>query len=132
MPTRGYFVVNRYMLGLQAGIQAGHCAAELVHEHHSNSVVKQWVTKDKVMIVLHGGGHSDLRKLFKISQKMKIPSSIFHEGLEDLNGAATCVGMVLSDSLVEKMKTLAGAQVLHAGDDETCILALLKGLPLAK
>lgn len=51
---RMYVLVRRDVLPLvHCGVQATHAVAEYVH-YHDNDITRQWVEKDKTLIVLEG------------------------------------------------------------------------------
>lgn len=107
MKTRMYFLVNQYIMGIQAGIQAGHAACELLADYSGEpldnpkmKLILQWLKKDKTFIVLDGGYQQGMYEFAD-----KIPSSIpyahFHEEEDALNGALTAVAFILPDHLYD-------------------------------
>lgn len=103
MKTRMYFLVNQYMMGIQAGIQAGHAACEMLadywDEDRNNKKVKlieQWLKNDKTFILLDGGYQ---QKMYEFVDKIPngVPYAFFHEEEDALNGALTALAFVLPD-----------------------------------
>lgn len=94
-------LVNMYMAGIHAGIQSLHAVGEMMILHPDNSRFKAWLGRDKTVKILNGGTQSNIRWLRDaiISASgyygMEIPTSVFHEGEDELNGALTCCAMVL-------------------------------------
>lgn len=110
MKTRMYVIVNQYISGIQAGIQAAHAACRLVHNYSTNvdpddcrvKLMKQWVTKDETMILLNGGYQKamyDFTDEFILPIADEIPFTYFHEEQHALNGALTAIAFVLPEKL---------------------------------
>lgn len=109
MKTRMYFLVNQYMMGIQAGIQAGHAACRLMAEHWDDDresprvkLIQKWFREDETFIVLDGGyqkvmqGFID-KVLFPLRDT--IPYTAFHEETDSLNGALTAVAFILPEKI---------------------------------
>ena len=98
---RAYYWGNMYLSSIQQGIQAAHCTAEIyeaARESRDVSLqVKEWATKHKTMILLNGGYSENLHRLVKFMSRTQntYPWACFHEGEDALDGALTCVGIVL-------------------------------------
>jgi hypothetical protein len=104
---RAYFWGNMYLSSIQQGIQSAHCLAEIyegVREHHHEQVkhlldlqMKDWAQDHKTMILLNGGYSENLHRLvsFMSREQNMYPWGCFHEGEDALDGALTCVGIVL-------------------------------------
>lgn len=108
MTLRCYCFTNMYISPIQCGIQSAHCIAELfVKYKHTVSekgrILDSWSIYDKTMIVLNGGYQSRLLELdqhFSADQNI-YPHSIFKEEQDALNGATTCVSIVLPDKIFD-------------------------------
>lgn len=103
MKTRMYFLVNQYIMGIQAGIQAGHAACELLAVYDNDPVsspkvqlVKQWLKKDKTFILLDGGYQQRMYEFADLIPA-SIPLALFHEEEDALNGALTAIAFILPD-----------------------------------
>lgn len=96
-----YCVLNRYMNGIHCGIQASHAVTEMFVDDPDNAALQRWASKDKTMILLHGGMQSHLLETrAKIQDTAKeyridVPTSEFREEQDALNNALTCVAFVL-------------------------------------
>lgn len=107
MKTRMYFLVNQYMMGIQAGIQPGHAACRLMAEYWDEDrqnpkvkLIEKWFKEDETFILLDGGYQS---RMYEFVDKVLLPVSdlypytTFHEEPDSLNGALTAVAFVLPD-----------------------------------
>ena len=109
--SQAYFLVNQYISGIQCGIQAAHCAMELVRSEMNDSgfdstTFMQWIEEDKTMIMLNGGSQRDLMDVLDILRERDYPYAYFNEEQDALNGALTCVGFVLGAKDVETIQLL--------------------------
>lgn len=120
LPSRAVFLVNMYMRGIHAGIQAGHALSKLhlAHPpgHPSYHVIESWDAHAPWFFVYNGGFASHLeasacaleqinRDLLKaphpaLPAGTTIPFARFHEGQEELNGALTAVAMIVPGALL--------------------------------
>lgn len=103
---RGYFFGNFYLSQIQQGIQASHVIQNMTTRYNqfsSNMAAKMfsdWCKYDKTMILLNGGSQGDLKKLSSrlsllTNAGSRYPTGFFEEEESALNGALTCVGIVL-------------------------------------
>jgi hypothetical protein len=101
---RAYFITNMYTAGIHAGIQSAHCLHEMYEKYQFCSAsgilhLGNWAREHKTIIVLNGGYQSNLESLFFLfgqnAPLLGLPYAKFHESQEALNGALTCVGIVL-------------------------------------
>lgn len=109
---RGYFFVNMYLSSIQKGIQTAHCITKIAHENKQNNYVMEY-PEHMTKIVLDGGNHkmllelhaaiADLGKQFqeKYPGEKWYPFAAFHEDEQSLNGACTCVGIILPERIYE-------------------------------
>lgn len=103
MKTRAYCLVNQYIAGIHAGIQSAHAIADMLTYYRdagnvATSIMHQWATKDKTIIVLDGGPQSSLREVVELMRQVpSLPQASFHEELDALNGALTAVCIVLPE-----------------------------------
>lgn len=101
---RAYFFVNMYLIGIHAGIQPQHVTAELFLKNHSeegNAILLDWATNHKTTIVLNGGYSEELRRLIEFfdTSENPYPWAFFNESKEALDGALTCVGIVIPEHI---------------------------------
>jgi len=115
---RGYFFTNMYLSSIQKGIQPAHCIGELSIKYlrlkkkaKRSDILRSWLQKHKTMIVLDGGFSSHLNELatFFADKNNPYPWATFNEGEEELNGALTCVGIVLPGKVYEASSELRTA-----------------------
>lgn len=121
---RLYTFTNMYLSDIQKGIQSAHLVHEIMNEAHDNCMtiasdsdlttqeihfdkkalmVKEWAEEHKTMIVCNGGNSANLNaigELFSNTQN-PYPFAWFNEDEESLNGAITCVGIVLPEELYD-------------------------------
>lgn len=106
---RFYAFTNFYLSSIQKGIQAQHCTAELFTHYNRQSRggkhLYEWAQNHKTTIVLNGGNCADLKNLFltmrALCDELGLPYTSFSEDEQSLNGAITCVGVVLPASIYE-------------------------------
>lgn len=100
---RFYAFTNFYLSPLQKGIQAQHCTAELFthynHESAGGRILYEWANNHKTTIVLNGGNCADLNEIFlqlrALCAEPGYPYQSFSEDAASLNGAITCVGVIV-------------------------------------
>lgn len=115
--SRSYYFGNMYMSSIQQGIQALHATSEMYlkyprhladeFEQQHKELIK-WGMCDKTVVLLNGGDHS---ALITIADFMDAPGNPYawaswNEGDPDLNGAMTCVSIVLPARIYESAKEL--------------------------
>ena len=99
---RAYFFANMYLSGLQKGLQAAHCLAEISLSAQKvpklNSIFKRWAVYHKTIIILNGGSSTELNKLASVAKNthtaLNLPMGCFSED-GSLNYAMTCVGIIV-------------------------------------
>jgi hypothetical protein len=111
---RLYTFTNMYTEGIHAGIQSLHVLGELVNKYPRNhllgadpakdqatNVLYDWLENHKTVYVYDGGLASMLwdryQELRECANALKLPIARFYESKEALNGALTCVGIVVPD-----------------------------------
>ncbi len=117
---RLYTFSNMYLSPLQVGLQGAHVLSEMVVKYdtpieepyceYKRSEMYQWMRNHKTIIMLNGGYSSALEDLvttFSSDQNEFFPWAKFNESHDALNGALTCVGIVLPEMIYE------GAAVLR-------------------
>ena len=102
---RAYFFTSMYLSSIQQGIQAQHCTASMFVRYQTDEDGKQmlydWATDHKTTIVLNGGYSSELRDLFNMFNVVEnpYPFESWCESEEALDGAMTCVGIILPEHI---------------------------------
>jgi hypothetical protein len=107
---RAYFFVNSWLSGIQKGLQAAHCVAEMAMNLSENDWKQleehayiDWALNHKTIIILEGGSHSDLENIERVFNDQTNPYiwASFSEDEESLNNSMTCVGIIISEKLYE-------------------------------
>lgn len=99
---RAYFIVNMYMSGIHAGIQAAHCLQEINNRFSQHDAMLQWGHFDKTMIILNGGNQKSLQgvhDIFMENAGIKYPYGVFREDHDSLNCAMTAVGIIIPEKI---------------------------------
>ncbi len=111
---RAYYFGNMYLSSIQQGIQAAHVTHELflkhtVHSKYTSDIIGDrqrdmlydWARNHKTMILLNGGYADNLRELIQLfhNRTNPYPWAFFNEGQDSLDGALTCVGIVLPEKI---------------------------------
>lgn len=107
---RAYFFGNMYLSSIQQGIQAAHVVAEMYQRYvpgfNDDACVQfdslyEWAQNHKTMILLNAGYSEAIRKLVDVfnSPHNPYPWATFHEGQDALDGALTCVGIILPEQI---------------------------------
>ena len=104
---RAYFFGNMYLSSIQQGIQAAHVVAEMATRYSAFAstsgpgMFTEWATDHKTMILLNAGYSEEIRNLKDLFQKNsnQYPWAYFHESDEALDGALTCVGIILPEKI---------------------------------
>ena len=100
---RCYHLNNMYMSSIQQGIQSAHAQMELFVKYQTptnqKSMLYDWATNHKTMIVLNGGFLSDMVSAYQFfdSGKNPYPYVKFHESDEALGGILTNIAIVLPE-----------------------------------
>ena len=116
---RCYIFGNMYLSSIQQGIQAKHCGDEMVVKYApkldadggwiSPNIEKyhqliDYLAEHKTVICLSAGYSSTLHEIYarlKSAADNPYPFAKFHESEEALDGALTCVGIVIPDALYD-------------------------------
>lgn len=108
--TRAYFFGNMYLSPIQQGIQAAHVVTKLFYGYGVESdpasqgyILYQWAEHGVTKILLNGGYQSNLQDIYAVftdvAPELRLPFEKFHEETEALNGALTCVGIVVPEEV---------------------------------
>jgi len=98
-----------YISPIQVGIQSAHVTSELftkytdeLHPEHISQLY-DWATNHKTLICLNGGYGANLHSLVERfdEKRCTFPNAKFHESQDALDGAITCVGIVLPERIYE-------------------------------
>lgn len=117
---RFYAFTNYYLSSLQKGLQAQHATAEMFVDygdlawHPAGVVLDKWAEEHKTTIILNGGNSADLTTLYQelavIGNELDLPVSCFEEDKQSLNGAMTCVAIVVPENVYSAASAIrAGA-----------------------
>lgn len=124
---RAYFFGNMYLSSIQQGIQSAHVVHELFIKYPDptpvwqkgqktylipNTILYDWAIDYKTMILLNGGYSEILHGLVEFFEEDKnpYPYAHFNEGQDALDGALTCVGIILPE------KIYVTADMVHKGE----------------
>lgn len=112
MELRGYFFGHYYLSSIQQGIQGQHANTDAFVKYPQEKkglkkavpkkpldYLHQWGKFHKTSVYLNGGNCATLKELVKFmdTDKNPFPWAPFHEDEASLNGALTCVSIVLPD-----------------------------------
>jgi hypothetical protein len=95
---------NYYLSSIQQGIQAAHALGEMGLHNGDNESFCEWIDKHKTMVLLNGGNSASLRELWTLlsdPRNKEFPVSKFHEDKQSLDGALTCVAIVLPEYIYD-------------------------------
>lgn len=102
---RAYFFGNMYLSSIQQGIQAAHTIVEMYEKYYDDRPRKDqiydWAQEHKTMILLNGGYSVALHDLINFfnHRENDFPYAKFNEGEDALDGALTCVGIILPERI---------------------------------
>ena len=104
---RFYSFTNYYLSSIQIGIQTAHALGEMVAKYQilsngASKVCYEWLHNHKTMVLLNGGNSQDLRDLWTLLSDERntfFPVSKFSEDEQSLDGALTCIAIVLPEEL---------------------------------
>lgn len=136
---RAYFFNNMYLQGIQAGIQAQHCTAEMFAKYednpyghgplHEKIALLDWANNHRTTIILNGGNHSNLDDIYEIIESLAnlttLPFAVFRE--EGINDAITSVGIIVPEDIytMDTERQYFGT-ILTLNPHETCTEAWAK------
>ncbi len=126
---RAYFFGNMYLSSIQQGIQAAHTLAEIYNKYvfpdgcREYFVLEHWAKEHKTMILLNAGYSDEIRSLvtFFNTNDNPLPWAYFNEGKDSLDGALTCVGIIVPEEFylaaeeLRVLNNLAAAGSASAG-----------------
>lgn len=103
---RAYFFTNMYLSSIQNGIQPLHATHTFFTKYKMASPRRDmlfgWAeSKEPTVIVCNGGYSSTLREVFSVLDESKYPVVKFRESSDALDGALTCVGVILPSYMWE-------------------------------
>lgn len=109
---RLYTFTNMYLSSVQKGIQSAHLVHQLFVKYPPHfpegGVVWTWAYSHQTMVVLNGGYSSNLRSVFQTLSGISspFPHAQFHEEDDALDGALTCVGVILPERIYDTASDL--------------------------
>jgi hypothetical protein len=143
---RAYFFVTAYMIGIQAGIQAGHAATKMSIDY--NLIYEQWATDDMTVVLLNAGFSQDeLASIYvelsvcalhttynipRIGIPMQMPVADFRESRGALNCALTAVSIIVPDRLYTAHRVGLENVQPPLSFTEILIVDLLRKYPMAR
>jgi len=99
---RLYSFTNMYLSPLQCGLQTAHLVSCLYSNHYTfdDDYFVRWA-KDNTIIILNGGNSQKLRELITLFENIgnTYPWASFSEDQQSLDGALTCVGILLPEKI---------------------------------
>jgi len=130
---RAYFFGNLYLSSIQQGIQAQHCTVELYNNYlpvpfcegeccfdatEQTMTLTDWARNHKTSILLNAGYSSTLREICEgfDDTENPYPWSFFNEGDDALDGARTCVGIILPEEIYDTASEIRSSRG-NAGRD---------------
>lgn len=126
---RFYSFSNMYLSSLQVGLQSAHVISDMFVKYPLPEdatpapafYLHHWAGKHKTMILLNGGYSETLRNLIEFFDQREnpYPWDSFNESEDALDGALTCVGIVLPEKIYEAsafLRTLGSS-------DESAVLS---------
>lgn len=98
-----------YLSRLQQGLQTAHVVGELFADTELMSKQRDallaWARTDKTIIILsafnHGGVIDAYQQLSPLADSLNLPSAIFREDMESMNGMATACGVIVPEQLYD-------------------------------
>lgn len=102
-----------YLSSLQQGLQSAHCIADMFVKYQQSTKEEflfNWAENHKTIIILNGGNSQELFDLYERFRDIDhpYPFGAFNEDIQSLNGAMTCVGIILPEpvyTLASSLKT---------------------------
>jgi hypothetical protein len=110
---RAYFFGNMYLSSIQQGLQSAHVVGNLFVKYKQDCMARDilfdWATDHKTIILLNAGYSEEIRNLINFfgSRENKYPWAAFNEGIDALDGATTCVGIIVPENIYEASKVLS-------------------------
>lgn len=109
---RAYYFGNMYLSSIQQGIQALHVTHEMYTKYvypdpaQQYFILDNWARDHKTVVLLNAGYGEEIRSLVHFFEDAAnpLPWASFHEGKDSLDGALTCVGIVLPEEFYEGAK----------------------------
>jgi len=104
-----------YLSSIQQGIQAGHVIAEMSLKYaacastNGPGPFNEWAEKHKTMVLLNAGYGEEIHDLVRFFDRQghchhQYPWASFNEGQDALDGALTCVGIILPEKIYDLAK----------------------------
>ena len=131
---RLYTFCNWYLNSVAQGIQPAHCIHDMFIKYLSATTSTQykhlidWAQNHKTMICLNGGNNAGVNDLYKqFDEHFKVlglPYVYFREDMESLNGAMTCVAIVMPERIYEYAEKVVRGN--HTELEETFTLSSLE------
>lgn len=123
MNYRLYVLTNMYLSSIQKGIQTAHVVGELfIQPHDDTGISHYWARNNKTIIVLNGGNHLSLLRMYTHFQLSTYTCALFREDENSLRNAVTAIGIILPENVWSgKSKNRTNRKIYN----------MIKDLPLA-
>lgn len=141
---RLYAFSNMYLSSLQNGLQTAHVVAEMFTKYTAEmqqaAILEHWAEEHKTIVILNAGYSEEIRSLIQFFKHTDnpLPWAYFCEGKDALDGALTCVGIIIPEEFYEAAKEIRGLTPepkwlpLLQTDWERALAARLNNYGLAK
>jgi len=138
---RAYYFGNMYLSSIQQGIQAAHVTAEMFTKYltpasgqEKHELLIDWASSHKTMVLLNAGYGENIRDLIRFFNDYEnpFPWAEFYEGEDALDGALTCIGIILPEKIYEGSKELRSNPAAPTTLIEEGLLSILNGTPNQK
>ncbi|AUR85791.1 peptidyl-tRNA hydrolase [Vibrio phage 1.081.O._10N.286.52.C2] len=98
---KAYCFVNRYCIGIQAGIQAAHALVRLGEMRDDSGAYKKWANEEETLCVLSASDHDHLANIEMTIKEMDldIPVASFQEA--GLNNSLTAVAFIADERIIK-------------------------------
>lgn len=115
---RAYSFTNFYLSSIQQGIQPAHALVDMFVKYKDESpqraALMDWAENHRTMICLNGGNGAELRSIFGqvawLASQLELPFQKFHEDEQSLDGALTCVAIIVPEYIYQGAAELRGVR----------------------
>ena len=102
---RGYIFINSRMSYSDRAVQSTHAGVELYHRNKDDGLCAEWAENHKTLILLDGGGHSDMVNSYtefsRLCNKLQLPHAKFYEDYETMNCMFTAFGGIVPSTIYD-------------------------------
>lgn len=126
---RYYGLTNYYLSSIQQGIQNAHCVTDMAIQYGFGLTIRpqgplfrDWAENHKTMVLLNGGNQESLQDFYSFlaGPSNPFPFGFFCEDEQSLNGAMTCVGIVLPERIYDSAALMRqrSTEIIKINDEE--------------